>query len=47
METKDELQTQQESTETNKEIYQPKSEIVCDLNDKECVSRLISISDCV
>ena len=47
METKNELQAQTE-IETNKEIYQPKPEVVCDLNDKACNLRLIEVmSDCV
>ena len=48
METKDELQTQTENKETEQEIYQPKDEIVCELNDKECINRLFTaLSDCV
>ena len=47
METKNELQAQ-ENIEQVKEIYQPKPEIVCDLNDKACNMRLIEVlSDCV
>ena len=46
METKDELKAP-ETKETIKEIYQPQPDLVCDTNDKECLSRLLEISDCV
>lgn len=46
MENKNEPQTQ-ENIEQIKEIYHPKPEVVCDLNDKECISRLIALGDCV
>ena len=48
METKDELQTQQETKETLKEIYQPEEEFSCQSGDIECTKRMIqSFSDCV
>lgn len=43
-----ELQTQQDKPETIKEIYQPKDNTVCKLDDVECNQRLIAaFSDCV